>query len=74
MKRLQLWYSLQIFTSKNVVIKNSIDGEPNNNIVEITGVHHTSVQDMSDDDSIIMVEPPKDTKCKRNPILTPVSW
>ena len=44
-------------------IKNSIDDEPNNNIVEITGVNP--------DDSTIKVESPKGTARKRNPILTP---
>ena len=44
-------------------IKNSIDDEPNNNIVEITGVNP--------DDSTIEVELPKDTACKGIPILIP---
>ena len=44
-------------------LKNSIDNEPNNNIVEITGV--------DPDDSMIEVEPPKDTTCKRTSTLTP---
>lgn len=52
-------------------IKYSIDDEPYNNIVEIAGVHTTSVQDMSDDDTVMIVEPPKHTKYNRSHTLTP---
>ena len=51
-------------------IKNSIDDEPNNNIVQITGVHNNSVKDMIDGDTVMIDEPSKDTKYKRSHRLT----
>ena len=52
-------------------IKNSIDDEPNNNIVEITGVHHAPSEDQRNNESVIEAESFKDTTCKRTPKLTP---
>ena len=42
-------------------INNSIDDEPNNNIADFAGVENTSVQDMSDDNTVMIDEPTNDT-------------
>ena len=66
---LRKWLKIEKLSADK--IKNYIDDEPNNNIVEITEVHNTLSEHQRNNESIIETESPKDATCKSTPKLTP---